>query len=412
MAITIQNTPGSYLSVHDDIIFTVVDIVKASTPLTYTDYRYICDIYVASTLVASLKSYPNPANKCGVFNVSNILRNYVAATFNPTAATVKAQEMGLDEFRIVATMKFGEEYGGTSYTNLTVDSARTYYNHYNGRLLGVVTNLSGIIDMPVSAQPSDTSLSTVAEKFPVFTNAVNHYVPYVHSTSSAYTIRVKSYSDADALLTTQDITVTPAAANNLISNNISPACINAAFANTINTAVASYYTVQFVTANIVLDRILKFKLVCEAKFTVHSIHFLNRYGGFETRQFTKVSRKVIDINRSEFGRLGYTMDSSGVVTYKNANNVYNEQRSVFHAGYKEKMVLNTDILSDNEYLWLADLILSPLVYIEQADVNGTIYFVPCVITGNDYEFRKRVNDTLTNLTINIEFGERYNSQFR
>lgn len=101
------------------------------------------------------------------------------------------------------------------------------------------------------------------------------------------------------------------------------------------------------------------------------------------------------------------MNASGEVDYYNSNNVYNETRSVYASQYKEKMTLNTDILTDEEYDWLADLILSPMVFIE---MNS--YFIPCVIVRNNYEFKKVINDKLTNLTIDIEFGEQFNAQYR
>jgi hypothetical protein len=39
-------------------------------------------------------------------------------------------------------------------------------------------------------------------------------------------------------------------------------------------------------------------------------------------------------------------------------------------------------------------------------------FVPVIITNNNYEHKKVINDDLTNLTLNIEFGDRFNTQYR
>lgn len=412
MAITIQHNPSTYFSVHDDVIFTVVDIVKASDPVTYPDYRYICDVYVGSELVTQLKSYPNPTNKIGVFNVGNILRNYIAANFNPTGSAIRAQEMGNEEYSITATMKFGEEYNFTTYTNLTVDSARTYFNHYNGRMLGVNTNLTGYLNCPLTTRPVHTVITPLNVGTQVYENNKNNFVPFLPTDTSTVTLIIKSYTDAGALVTTQNHAVAPSAGNTLQLYNLSPTVLNTVYPGVIPLGVASYYTVEFSTPVIATDRVMRFNLVCEPKYEVFTVHFLNKFGGFESRDFTKVSRKVLDIERSEFGRLGWEMDSSGVVTYKNSNNVYNDKRTVFSTQYTEKMTLNTDILTDNEYTWMADLILSPMVYIELKDDGGTVYFVPCVISENNYEFRKRINDKLTNLTIKVEFGDQFNSQFR
>ena len=411
MAITIQANPSTYYSVNGDVLFVVCDIVKASDPVTYPDYRYVCDIYVASTLVARLKAYPLPDNKMGVFNVGNILRSYMATTFSPTSA-IRAQQLGVNEFNLVATMKFGEEYSTTLTTNITVDSARTYFNHYNGRMLGVLSNLSDLTDKPLTTRTVYTALSVLNTGYPVDVNNKNNYVPYLPSTTGSVTLTITSWTAAGVQINTQNVAYSPAAANTQQLYNLSPTVINAAYPGLIPLTVASYYTVQFVNAVILLDRIIRFNLTCEPKFDIYNIHFLNKWGGFESRGFNKVSRKVIDVDKSEFGKLGYTLDSSGVVSYKDSNNVYKDNRTVFSSHYKEKMTLNTDVLIDIEYTWLAELILSPMVYIEMEDSSGTVYFVPCVITENNYEFRKRVNDKLTNLTLQIEFGDQFNTQYR
>lgn len=396
MALTIQYNPGTYFSVHGDLIFTVLESVKANDPSTYPDYKYICDVYIGTTLVVRLKSVPRPDNKVGIFNVANIVRNYVAATFNPTASQLRAQQLGSEEFFIDATMKFGEEYDFTLYTNITVDTVRYYYNHYNGRLLGQNTSLSNYLDKALSVRPTAT---------PVYRGANFCFVPYLPTDTDNVTVTIKSYNGA-TLLNTQTQSIGPSNANTLQQYNVAPGVLNALWPGFITDGV-DYYTVEFVTPNASPDSLYRFNLVCEPKYEVFAIHFMNRFGGFETREFTKVSRKVIDIDKAEYGKLAYTMDASGVISYKNSNNVYNETKAVYASQYKEKMTLNTDILTDQEYTWLGDLMLSPMLYIEMGG-----YFIPCAIKGDNYEYRKAINDKLTNLTINVEFGEQFNAQYR
>lgn len=415
MAITIKNAPATYTSAHGDIVFVVYEATKATDPTTYPDYHYICDVYIASTQVASLKAYPHPTNKMGIFSVGNIIRSYVAAIFNPTANVLKAQELGLDEFRVAATMKFGEEYevSGvmTLTSNVTVDSARVYYNHYNGRLLGSTTNLGNVADAPATNRTIGVTTAPPSFGYPVYTGNKNNFVPFFNTTTDAVNVLVESFYKNGTAIASDTFTVTPAAANDLLILNLSPTALNTLTPNLIPLNTTAYYHVSFLSTNRGVDKLMRFDLVCEPKYEVYTLHFLNAYGGFESRDFTKVSRKVIDTERHEFGKLGYTIDASGVVSYKNANNVYNETRSIYATNYKEKLTLNTDALNDAEYRWLADLILSPMVYVEMYDAGQT-YHIPCVITNNNYDFRKRVNDSITNLTINIEYGEQFNSQYR
>jgi len=389
MALTIQYNPGTYFSTQGDLIFTVVDIVKASDPVTYPDYKYIADIYIGATLVARLKAVPRPDNKIGIFNIANIVRNYITVAFNP-ANTYLAQTMGLAEFNIEVTVKFGEEYGFTTYTNITVDSARMYFNFYNGRLLGTLTNLAAYAGKPATVRPYTT---------PVYNLAAHCYIPFFNTGTASLTVTATSYTAAGVSIATASVVTNPTADNTMYLFDVSPTVLNAVTAGFTNGA--AYYIVAFGGNN------YRFNISAECIYETFTMHFLNRFGGFESRDFTKVSRKVLDIEKHDFGKLGYDMDSSGVITYKNANGVYNETRSVYSSQYKEKLTLNTDLLTDAEYTWMADLILSPMVFIEMSG-----YFLPVTLSGNNYEFKKYINDDLTNLTINLEFGEQFNAQYR
>lgn len=396
MAITVQSYPAAYSSVQDDLIYTVAEVVKTADPTTYPNYKFIGDVYVGGVLVKRLKAVPNPTTLIGIFNVGQIVRNYIATTFNPTASNIVAQRLGVEEFFLSVQMKFGEEYSYTEYTNLTTDSARVFFNHYNGRLVGGTTALT-LLDKPLSDRPATT---------PVRDDSSFNLIPFFATDTDVITVRIKTYDYSNTLVTSYNPTVTPSAANELIVINASKAAINAGSPGAINDSI-KYYTVEFDTPNISDDVTYRFDLKCEAIYDVYTLHFLNKYGGFESKDFDKVSRKTINIEKKDFGKLPYSVDSSGVVTYKNANGVYNESRSVYSSQYKEKMTLNSDFLNDAEYVWLEQLVLSPMVYIEQ---DG--YFFPVVISETNYERRKVRNDELTNLTLSIEFGNQLNAQFR
>lgn len=394
--LVINHTPSGYPSAHGDLIFVVFESVKTVDPITYPSYKYVCDVYIGDTLVTRLKKLPQPDNLRGVFNVGPIIRSYVSSVFNPTANQLRAQQSGLNEFFVTATMKFGDEYDYTTFTNLTVDSARNYYNHYNGRMLGETSILDDYVDKALSVRPYAT---------PIDQDDDFSFVSFLPSDTDDITLSIKKYTSA-GLAGTITSSFTPSGANVLQVFNIAPSAINTVSPGFIVDGV-SYYTVEFQTPNDTNDSIFRFDLTCEAIYDVKTLHFLNRFGGFESRNFTKVSKKTSRIEKSEFGKLPYTISSVGAVDYYNSNNVYNETRSVYSSRYEEKLTLNTDLLSDDEYVWLADLVYSPLVYLED---DG--YFLPVVISQSNYEFKKRQTDKLTNLTLDIEFGDKFNTQYR
>lgn len=511
MAIVINSSPGTYFSAHGDLLFVVFEATKAVDPVTYPDYKYIADVYIGATLVARLKKVPQPDNKRGVFNIGDIVRNYMQLAFSPEPSVVVAQKLALSEFFLDVTVKFGEEYNFTTFLNVLVDSTRRYFNHYNNRTLGQLTALPPFLDKVVSNRPyaGDINLAdnyaflpywpsttddidvvitkygtasagtsaliewgyfdtdpfaTVSSKvmqfsllYPNgsnilnlnFTNAANlkwlvvkepstqpvktswentvfNYgtvpdsvfrTPVIISGERYYVSRApvvlestfpvikfdNGSSDPVSPIVTATFTttITPTTAFELMILNFAPGVTNTLMPGFID-AGTIYYTVKIGATSL-----FRYDMNCEARFTVYRVHFLNQYGGFDSKDFTKVSRKSYAITKTDFGKLPYTVDAAGLVSYFDTNNVYNETRSVYASQFTEKLTLNSDMLNDADYVWLSQLVLSPLIYVEQSG-----FFIPATINKTDYIFNKFVNDKLTNLTIDVEFGDQFTTQFR
>lgn len=385
---TIDFTPIAYASVHDDLVYTVEEPTHVSDPVLYPNYKFIGDVYINAVLVARLKKFPDPVTGIGIFNVGQVVRNYIACAFDPTPNVIVAQKLGDTEFNITVTMHFGEEYSFTDHLDIVVDSPRTFFNNYNGRG-GSLNSLLATFFLDKVASIRPTALETLL-------TSNNLFLPYFPTTTAAVNYIVTPTGGGISYSTT----FTPTANFELQILNLSPVAINAAQPGTITAATTSY-TVQIGGQTYTVN------IICESLYEVFTVHFLNKFGGFETKIFPKVNRQTFDIAKKDFGRLPYDVDGSGVVTYATTNRIYNEGRAVYSSLFTEKRQLNTDWITDAEYLWLVQLLISPMVYLE---LSGD-YF-PFVISDTGYEIRKNVNDDLTNLTINIEYGITMNAQFR
>lgn len=398
MALDLLYNPGEYFSAHGDLIFTLLEDTKPFSSTTYPDYRYVCDIYIGGIQQARLKAHPRPYDKIGIFNIGNIVRNYINNILQPVSFNLRAQKFGETEFYVNVICRFGEEYGGVTYTNIIIDSQRSYFNHYNDRLIPAATILSSYVDKALTVRPYAVDVNRTARFC---------FIPFLPSDDTAINLIINTYNGAGLIsTTTQPVTPTADSSNELQLFNVSPSAINATVPGFINDYI-EYYTVEFNTTNIIDDSIYRFNLYCENKHEIITVHFLNRFGGYETKDFSKVSRTTIEFEKNDFGISNtYIAPTTGQVFYEGFN-VYNESRRVYAGSYKEKMVLNTDLLRDQEYLWLRDLVVSPYILIERAG-----YLIPIIIKDTNYEYKKNVNDDLTNLTINIEFGDRFNTQYR
>lgn len=388
--------PPDYSSVHDDLIYTISD-AHASDPVTYPNYKFIADIYVDGVQVARIKKFPLPDSLFGVFNISQTVRSYLSAVFNPdlVATSIVAQQLGLNEFNIPVQVKFGEEYGFTSFYNVLEDSERVFFNHYNKHNLGIVKHeITAFFNSIASNAP------LVRE---VMFNSANYFVPYFSIDATPVDVNINT---SDGGSHTFPFTT---AADEMTLLNIAPQWLNQLVAGFI-TENTQWYTVE------INDTVLTVNIICEAIYETFAIHFLNQYGGFDTKLFTKVSRHTVTVERKDFGVLNYTIDSGGIVSYYNENLVVNESAHVYSTQFTEKVLLNSNFLTDKEYIWLSDLIESPMVFIEISFIGevllDNIFLFPCKVTDNNYEKKKRVNDQLTNLTINIDYGKTFNSQYR
>lgn len=386
MALVINSNPDNGYSIHDELIFVVYESVKAADPVTYPNYKYVADIYVDTVLVARQKSVPNPTTLRGEFNISGVVRNYVNQLLNPLVA-VQSQTADEGEFFASVQVKFGQEYSDTLYTNVVVDSERKYYNYYKGRTTSLET-LSDYADAVLSNKPLISEVR-LADNY--------LFVPYYISNIAAFDYELKKYNASGTLLGTSTVAITPTIAKQLLIFNVAPL----ATGGFINSAV-SYYTFQVESGSV-----YRFNIVCDPKYTNNKIHFLNKMGGFDTFAFDKVSRTTIDNTKKSFQQRDYEITSSGGVVYFNSNNVYNEINKVYYSSYKEMLKVNSNLLTDAEYVWLQELIVSPLVYWENDN-----YFYPIKINNTNYELKKIVNDRMTNLMIDFEILAGHNTQYR
>jgi hypothetical protein len=313
-----------------------------------------------------------------------------------------AQALGLSEFYLNIVVSFGEEYSYTTYIDLVIDSSRKFYNHYNARLQGVNSNLTSKVQKFATNNTLLTGKVLLSSSFyfvPYFPPDLTGVVfpdPFTGDDASQIPFVVTPVGGGSAFSTTFSI----ADWWSLKVLNIAPVVLNSLHAGCI-TAATKYYTVQVANLTYTVT------VICEAQYETNMIHFLNQYGGFESKLFSKVSRRKYKIEKKDFGKLNYTVDNAGAVNYKNSNGVYNESTSVYSSQFDEKLTLNSDLLTDAEYLWLRDLIVSPMVYIQEG-----AYFYPVNITDTDYEPKKVINDDLTNLTITLEYGQNLNGQYR
>jgi hypothetical protein len=376
MAIVLNSEAGNTSSVNNEMLFVAYEATKANDPVTYPDYTYVCDVYVDGDFAGRIKSRPDPINKRGIFDVSKILQSF--ATYGLKASSVKEDYT----VRIPYQLKFGEEYDFTLYTNLVVDSSDRYcYTTYKPRPFtstgaiknGVVSNMPSLVSynrtQPYHFVSFHSNVTGVA-----YTDATIDYFDSTNSNLGTYVIDNSDY----IVNTVRQINV----ANPAMPANTAYAVING-------------------------DIALRINYLCNGKYTPYTLAWLNPYGGYDSMSFGFVSRKTIDITRKDFSQLPYRLDASGNVSYE-ANNVFYGSKQNYAASVQQRMRLTSHLLTADEYKWMADLFISPLVYLYDSEVDK---FLPVRVTPVNYEYRNYSNSKLQPLIVDVEFSDLYNSQY-
>lgn len=388
MALSLLTYPGNQSAVTNEMLFVVSETVKTVDPTTYPNYKFVLDVYVGSDLVGRLKSNPDPTNLLGIFDVSKILRYYVPE-YKLKANYANATETY--DINVAYHVEIGEEYSDTTYTNLITDSSRTCYKTYTEKpylSTDVVTGKYNLVD---SKMPIDLV---------AFKDDKHFLIPVIdNATGAEFLYQCLDANGSGIGSATSIIYTTP---DNVLQVNLGFQKIAALLGLTsAQKESVDRLVFSFDGAN---QRTVTYGC---SRFPSTVIAWLNPYGAYESYSFGLVSKKTKEISRKEFAQLPYQINVSGVVSY-GADGVMYGSRRTYNTLTKTTLNLNSHLLSDDEYTWLADLFSSSDVYMFDTVLDR---FVPVTITDTNYEYRTYLNSRLTPLSFNIQFTDTFNSQY-
>jgi hypothetical protein len=402
MAITINSTPANYSSLHAGLWFVV-----GSTNTAQTNFKYVCDVYINNNLVARLKSFPQPVSAKGIFNVAPIVRNYWASYFKPNISSYSAFPYTGTDVYIEYELKFGEEYGGVTYTNLEEQSAFGY-----NYVLDFLYNPTS--DAYLSPSRYDSSYTGF-----YLTNRDKTQVQFPQSLLTTGTLYTSFLSDAEN--TTKNLSIDVAVFNGSTTTvsagsstswkdfalvDISPRALNNYIGSTIINSTTKYYDARIKINGVQTDT-MRVNISCTQHDTI-PLHFLNAVGGYETFHFTLVNRQTRNIERTAFERFNYEYESA--TTAMDMVDSYGRLYGgsiPFATKQKITYRLISDWVNFTDYNWLKEMIASPEVYLER---NGQ--FVPINISTSTWTEKKRYADKTFNLEIDVDLAYQINSQFR
>ncbi len=146
------------------------------------------------------------------------------------------------------------------------------------------------------------------------------------------------------------------------------------------------------TDDTTLKKTITIENVCEPKFTIFKITFVNKHGAFE--DFYMFKKTTESFNVTDENYQSNIIDNSSV-TY----NIYKSQQTRFNLNAKTKLTLNSGYVLEESNKTIEELFLSKNVWIRFEDKT-----LPVIPTSKNFTFKTSLNDKLINHTIDFEFA--------
>ena len=387
MSMTILSAPAVDSPVGNDMNF-VID----SSNKTQPNYKYILDVYIGATKVATIKNRPNPVfSNYGIFNINKTLQNFfdgkyfvpgVTTTPNPISGNVVAY-----------SVRLSESYGtGTLNIDVVTDTAKNAYYAALPALDFYTQSYSNYLNKFQTNRPRGRVI-------PV-DESDNFFLTVFRASASPVDSLVITQYDASGAVVGSPSTIALTAHCML---NLRPSLLP------LGVGVVSY-KVELKASSVVTDT-LNFSLNAVSPYPVFPVHFLNRLGGYESAHFRLTNKRTIEIEKKEMREIGYKLGASNTIDYSDANRVMYESDRMFAATYRESIEADYEFLNDDEADWIIELATSGAMWTEKI-VGANTFYVPVKCTDKKAKRINRLMDGIQNVTMNFDFGQLNNVQLR
>jgi hypothetical protein len=391
----INSQPNNWQNVYNELVFGL-----ESTNASAAGFQFLVDINVSGQTnpVARLTYPKQPGVNTIDVDVSEVLRNYVTYDFQSyNSSGIKHCTSSKVDYWV----DFGEVRNNASgiptiYPNL----ANFYSSGSNAHSTNAIFDFldwskTAFTDLNINAPESSLrtlNQNTYQEKL---RQGEERFLTIFDKDGVFQNINVQILDKNSSVLIQSNASFTPF--GSIVSINVANSGNASGFYKSVydyafTDDAAVYYRVNgqntsgsgaitYFSRTFVIDK------TCQ-KYSPIRLHWLNNLGGFDAFTFTKVSRNFTDIERKMFKKfqpLNYPK------TFRAKTNYYTKS--------SDTIQINSDGLTDAEWIGLKELILSPVVMMEY----GATY-IPVNIKETNYEEKQYVNDRqLSSLSLTIEY---------
>jgi hypothetical protein len=141
-----------------------------------------------------------------------------------------------------------------------------------------------------------------------------------------------------------------------------------------------------------------------SRYDRYVLHFLNKLGNYDSFTFNMLNRETSENKQSEYKKFAARKIGSSYTYYP-----YDSETVNYSTVITRRILLNSDIITDAQMNWLDELLHSPSIYLETPDDTTVVgdqralYAVKLTNRG-PFERKKKVNDKIFNLTLEVQYS--------
>lgn len=416
MAITINSQPDAN-GAHP--AWNKIEYLVNSSNTAQSGFKIVCKVYDdpngTNTLIQQLDLYTRPGTTKVYVDIHQILQSYIEDTYSILSGdSVDAQNQDLMEVGV----SFQEYYSGALQGSATdasdiwiwrasfslaqwIDGAFIDWQLNTAAVTNQTANLLNGFDNVIAVTGSTNPTLSAANKFLKMKSGQKQQIRYLSDTrgstpslriyvalyDSSFNVTDSDYIDQGAIaegkLYSLDIGTSELSGHTWVGTGLTP------------TSTDKYMAVWIYssTASIALTSAKLFELDWDACFgyTNYEVHWLNRYGGFDSYTFNNRSIYKTEVKQSTYKNDAIEISGTSIVNTTSKRNVI-----PFFTKLKENYEINSNNLKQWEYEGMRDLLTSPEVYI--------------ILNGDFYSATIMDNKQITNFR--DEDGEVYQMSFK
>lgn len=391
----INSYPNNWQNVYNEMVFGL-----ESTNASAAGFQFLVDINVSGqTNPVARLTYPKQPNINTVdVDISEVLRQYVSYDF----ASYNASGIyHCINSKVDYWVEFGEVRNNASGIPVIYPNLAYFYssgsNAHSTNAIFDFLDWSNTAFTSLNIGPPESSLKTLNQTTyqEKLRQGEERFLTIFDREGLFQNINVQVLDKNYSVLTQSNASYTPF--GSIVSINVANSGNASGFYKTVydaafTNASAVYYRVNGQNtagsgAVTYFSRTFLIDTSCQ-KYSPIRLHWLNNLGGFDAYTFTKVSRNFTDIERKMFKKfqpLNYPK------TFRAKTNYFTK--------LTDTIQINSDGLTDAEWIGLKELVLSPVVMMEY----GSTY-IPVNIKESNYEEKQYINDRqISSLQLTIEY---------